>query len=271
MYITLPSDASMDLFPDNTISAFTVKLPSELVVDRTRDVVGLASIEWPHTFQNATFGNLKIYLLPNESSGPPREKKVSATFNLVDGYYATSKELVTEINRALRYVHFTGYDHVLNGAQHCYLQYNERAETVAFVTEANSPAQFRLKMSWQLYATLGFALRRQGEPVIKTGEVAEYVVDLNAGFNSLYVYCDLVENSRIVGSKLTSVLRVLPIDGKHGEIRYYEPRHIEYLPLRYDRISEIRIELRTDTGELIHFKSGKTVVGLRIKSKVFDA
>ena len=267
MYITLPSDASLDLFPDNTISAFTVKLPSELVVDRTRDVIGLTSIEWPHTFRNASFGNLKIYMSP---SNAPREKKMAVPFKLAPGYYATPRDLVNEINRAMRYVHFTGYDDVLNGKQHCEFRYDERAETVTFEESVDSPATFKLKMNWKLYAKLGYALRRVEDPVVRSGQRAAHVVDMNAGFNTLYVYCDLVENSRIVGSTLTTVLRVLPIDGEHGENRYYEPRHIEYLPLRYDRISEIRIELRTDTGELIHFESGKTVIGLRIKSKVFD-
>lgn len=270
MYISLPSDSSSELFPNNTIAAFKVKLPNTLTLDRSKSVVGLTSIEWPHSFRNITNVDFKLTYNQTESETTYRQRPLRVSIR--PGYYQTPQELVDELNNKLRQVHIPseGSDHILNGNQHCYFEFDERTETLSFLTSEDSPAQFQLHMHWKLYCKLGFALDKSANTWIKTGDKAQYVVDLDAGFSTIYVYCNIIESSRIVGSMLSPLLRILPIDRKHGEICHFEPRHVEYFPLRYDQVSEISIELRTDIGELLEFQSGKTVVNLHIKTKAFS-
>ena len=106
-------------------------------------------------------------------------------------------------------------------------------------------------------------------PVLKSNDtVAVSPPELNAGLSTLNIYCDIVENQRVVGPMLSPLLRILPIHGERGRITHFEPRHIEYFDLRYDRFSEIGIECRSDSGDLLNFTSGKIVVTLRIRRKV---
>ena len=47
-YITLPSNSSMDIYPDNKISSFKVNLPETLQVDSEHWEVALKQIQIPH-------------------------------------------------------------------------------------------------------------------------------------------------------------------------------------------------------------------------------
>jgi hypothetical protein len=56
------------------------------------------------------------------------------------------------------------------------------------------------------------------------GDVSDWVVDVKKGLNSLYVYCPLVE-SRMVGDAQVPLLRIVPVEGRDGEIitRVFDP------------------------------------------------
>ena len=272
MYISLPSDASLELFPENTMSSFKVKLPNTLSFDRAKHVVGLTSIEFPHSFKNITNVHFKIVMTPavrplviTSERGldkfPPLER-----FSIRPGYYRNPQELVTEINDQIRQVIFDDNETVLNGNQDCYFEYDERTEKVSFLTREDLQINFRLYMHWELYCKLGFGLVKAARPVVKNGDQAQHVVDLSVGLSTIYMYCNIIESTRIVGSMYAPLLRILPIEGQHGDICHFEPKHVEYFPLRYDQISEISIQLCNDIGELLEFQSGKTVVNLHIKT-----
>lgn len=279
MYISLPSDASMDLFPENTMSSFKVKLPNTITLDRTKHVVGLTSIEFPHSFKNITNVYFKIYMTPvvvNDERGLYRYETglyrfpAVQRFSIRSGYYRNPQELVTEINDQIRQVVFPEDGTVLNGNQDCYFEYDERTEKLSFLTTEESQMLFRIHMHWELYCKLGFALVKSASPVVKSGDQAQYVVDLGVGLSTIYMYCNIMESSRIVGSMYAPLLRVLPVEGQHGDVCHFEPKHMEYFPLRYDQISEISIQLCNDNAELLEFQSGKTVVGLHIKTDLFQ-
>ena len=40
-YVTLASDSSLDIFPENEIGSFRVKLPRKIYLDRKRHQVGM--------------------------------------------------------------------------------------------------------------------------------------------------------------------------------------------------------------------------------------
>ena len=59
-YLTLPSNASMSIFPENTTASFRVKLPQ--TVDLSGDwEVGLYSMTYPRTWYNLQDGDNHIY------------------------------------------------------------------------------------------------------------------------------------------------------------------------------------------------------------------
>lgn len=50
-YLALPSDSSMDSFPNNTLASVTTRLPHMLDLDGSWEM-GLAEIQYPHSWYN---------------------------------------------------------------------------------------------------------------------------------------------------------------------------------------------------------------------------
>ena len=77
-----------------------------------------------------------------------------------------------------------------------------------------------------LQSMLGFR-----QAIFPAGEhVSDCVADIKKGLNSLYVYCPLVE-TRMVGDAQVPLLRIVPVEGRDGEMitRMFHP--IQYCPL----------------------------------------
>ena len=69
------------------------------------------------------------------------------------------------------------------------------------------------------------------------------VVDIDQGFDTIYVYTDVVE-SRIVGDSIAPLLRSLPVGGSHGATVYDRFTNIHYVPLLYAHFKSIKINMR---------------------------
>jgi len=77
----------------------------------------------------------------------------------------------------------------------------------------------------------------------------------------LYVYSNAGQ-SVITGDKVTDLLREVPYNPE--EIGY-EPKHIQYIPLRSDVVDIIEVQVNEDDGSLVNFEPGDTVVTLHYK------
>ena len=90
--------------------------------------------------------------------------------------------------------------------------------------------------------------------------------DLQRGFYSLYVYCDIVEPT-VVGDVKVSLLICVSISGKHEEAvdRIYKTVH--YMPLHRKQFNSIDINIKDDTGRLVSFQRGKVIETLRFRMK----
>jgi hypothetical protein len=79
--------------------------------------------------------------------------------------------------------------------------------------------------------------------------VSDWVADVKKGLHSLYVYCPLVE-PRMVGDAQVPLLRIVPVEGRDGEMitRVLDP--IQYCPLLQRRFQTVEIDIRDDTGSL---------------------
>ena len=77
----------------------------------------------------------------------------------------------------------------------------------------------------------------------------------------LHVYSSAGQ-STVMGNQVTDLLREVPYALPE---RYFEPRHVQYLPLRTDVIDIIETQVAENTGELVNFESGVTSVTLHFK------
>ena len=85
-------------------------------------------------------------------------------------------------------------------------------------------------------------------------KVADSGVDMLQGFNSIYVYIDVVE-PHVVGDSLVSLLRIVPIQGEQTISKHFN--HVPYFPLLRKEFGTIEIIIRDDTGHAVPFERGE--------------
>ena len=84
---------------------------------------------------------------------------------------------------------------------------------------------------------------------------------------SLHVYSD-VAGSTIVGNRVTNLLREIQYKREGRGTMYFEPLHIQYLPLRNEVVEIIQIQVAETIGsggDLVKFGKGHTIVTLHFK------
>ena len=88
-YLTLLSNASMKMYPDNTLAHYITDLSSEWEC-------GLADIQYPHTWYNVTEEDVWFFLAEKNPTG------LTPSTKLASGYYKGPVTLMNRINRGLQ-------------------------------------------------------------------------------------------------------------------------------------------------------------------------
>ena len=101
-------------------------------------------------------------------------------------------------------------------------------------------------------------------PLQDTYYTGDRVVDLQRGFYSLFVYCDIVEDV-VVGDVKAPLLRTVNIDGKDMVSRIYHT--VQYVSMQRCQFDTIEINIRDDTGRRVPFQRGKVIVTLHFRMR----
>ena len=277
MYITLASDSSHAIFPENKIGSFRVKLPRKISVDRKRHQIGLKYISFPLKSHNIEDGQISVVFFSNWGSPP-----IQFDTEIESGYYNGPADLVSAINTALQNIPTISPEQYQPIADNCValeegfinLEYNQHTEKITITMGDTEHYSISMRMSTELFVKLGIGLEEENQTVggncckfFSLPRTAPHTVDLGVGQSSIFVYTDIVEADRTVGHRLVPLLAIVPMTGSHGQQCYYEPRFVEYCVPRYDTIDEILIELAGDMGQIIKFTSGKVYLTLHVKDK----
>ncbi len=253
--MTLPSNSSMELYSNNTLTEFTTQLPHALDLKGYWEV-GLAEIQYPHDWSNINVDVPRFWV-------KTEMEDTWHTFQLQKGYYNTPEQLVDDLN------HCQGIDEKTGT-----LSYNTLSERFPVTFHfLNVTQRVRLKVGAACQVIIASELKKflgltQLPHEIPSGIfVGREQLDLNQGFYALYVYCDLVEH-RIVGDKKVQLLRVVPLEGQGGQVVTKEYQHVHYLPLKRKNFDTVSVYLRKDTGERVPFNKGKVVVTLHFRKRL---
>jgi hypothetical protein len=92
------------------------------------------------------------------------------------------------------------------------------------------------------------------------------MIDMQRGFYSLFVYCDLVEPV-LVGDMKAPLLRTINIKGKDGEMINRIFQNVQYAPLQKKHFETIEINIRDDEGKPVPFERGRVIVTLHFKQR----
>ena len=91
--IDLVSNASGELFPDNTLSSFTKFLPEQLNLEGQWEVA-ISEISYPSMYQKITEGKFKFF--------DEKLSKSTSTYNLEPGLYTSITDNVEAMNRLIQ-------------------------------------------------------------------------------------------------------------------------------------------------------------------------
>ena len=249
-YLTLPSNASLDVFPDNKTTEYRVKLPQPVVLDGKWEV-GLYSIFYPNTWYTLRDINVDThfyYKIPTD------RRITSATIKY--GHYKTMEEFTKGMNDALK--------QEIGNNTDIYLTYSALTGKVT--------VHLKPKCKLLLFGKLSLILGYGGKDTVideKSGSAQEspYVTDL-ATFTSIYTYCNIIQ-PQIVGDTSAQLLRSIPIEGKYGDIVTKTFTNIQYVPVQTKSFGDVKIILRNDTDDPVPFERGKVIATLHFRQHTY--
>jgi len=209
-YLFLPSNASDDLYPDNKISDFRVRLSERVKLPNLDYEVGLMQISYTNCINIFTDDVSNIFTIEKDD-GTLKEVHMNNT------PYENVENFITSINNLI-YIK-------LKNAEKCKFTFHPHVQKVSFDLLEGSGVK-SVTLSRHIADILGF---RNTE--LTTTTHAHLLPDLYCGMRNIYVYCDLIRNSH-VGNIRSCLLRQIPIQsGKPGEIvlqTFQVPFFLEY-------------------------------------------
>lgn len=241
----------MEYFPDNTLTHYRVRLPQFIDLDGEWEV-GLAEIQYPISWYNVTGSKRRIRVTYRRNQNA---KLINKEAMLPEGYYSDVDTLMTELNRLMEGV---------EGREKPAFSYDALSQKVS----VDITNKHRVKLENSLYSMLGFG--GADAWIDDDNKKSSNVVDLAQGFHNLYIYANVVE-PRVVGDSLVPLLRIVPIQGNHGEVASEVFNPIHYVPLQLRQFQMLEVYIRDDVGDPVAFERGKVVVTLHFRRRPFLA
>ena len=245
-----PSNASLDLHPDNTLTRYTTALPQRISLSGQWEC-GMVEMQYTHSWYNVTSDNTWLGVT---LGGATYAVRIDA------GYYDTPTTLIRTINRRIRAV--VKEKNVKLSDSH-----NTQKVTIHMVqNSAFSVYSLDLQNVLGLTQSIYTSPENENEKGFTTVIEAESVIDLAQGFYALYVYASIVE-PRVVGDSVVPLLRIVPIEGKHGDLVSKSFDNVQYVEVLHKEFTTIEVDIRDDTGRSVPFERGRTTVTFHFRRR----
>ena len=240
-YLHLPSNASLNKFPNKTLTEYRVCLPQTITLSGDWEVA-LPEIHYPHSWNNVQGNVENRFYLRDQELDCMRDPLI-----VPPGHYSSVADLLTKINE------------VINA--------NDRFKDelqLSFDT-LNRKVTVHLQNKVEVYfSDIGQMLGFSPNNVISRTSTAGRAVDLEDSFHDLYVYCDIIQ-SQYVGDALVPLLRIVPAEGKDGERISKSFIRPQYLPVSRKQFETIDVNIKGDTGETVPFEFGRVLLTLNFR------
>ena len=244
--IEIVSNASGELFPNNTLSSFTNFLPEQLNLEGQCEVA-ISEISYPSMCQNITEGKFKFF--------DEKLSKSTSTYNLEPGLYNSITDIVEALNKLIQEKN--------NHNETCITVKVSRRTQKVVIMLANDTSGLAF-CNTDLDHVFGNNVGNEFRVLMKRRgpHEPEFAYDI-VRIHSLLIYSDLVEYN-IVGDTKPPLLRCFPFISKlnGGDIittgqymNYQTFSNLQFRPLLKNFFHSIHIDLRDTSGEKIHFVS----------------
>ena len=274
MLLTFPSNSSMDVFPENKVSDYTVLLPKEINLSGSWDL-GLSEILYPNSWYNIDTKKCYIFyrhgavqffaVLPAGYYQQPQYLVRQILHKMKRNFQARSKALVSKevLRKPIDFL----FDLTYNAqTQHTTISIQRKDGAPTVERDGSMKLDVTVTFSEQLASLLGF--RKEWYPDV--GEYTSADVANVYTVNAIYVYCDVIKH-RTVGHTLAPLLAVLPVTGKSGA--YISKRYdkIQYHTVLKKNFSNIYISHRDDQAKRIRFCKGKVILTLHLRPRKLNS
>lgn len=243
-FITLPSNSSMNEFPENTLTRYKVRLPHTIHFEGEFECALVDA-----TFPTSWYNLITTQEHPTKSSVLYTRGTRWFEKKLREGYYPTIRSLVNELRVG-----------ETRGApdDDCNISIMERAEKVQF----NLKGDCEMILNGRIARMLGF----EGDYKVIRGQVIPPLTYNLNPINNLFIYSDILEHE-IVGDSRAPLLRVVNVEHRNGEqvsIHYDTPH---YKRIQTKVFDTVEIDIRDGTGESIPFTRGTLILTLHFRRK----
>lgn len=260
--MTLPCNASMEIYPDNRIGNYTTSLAREVILDGEWEV-GLAECVLPvpkltHDFIEpilyAELSREKIKQgakIVNEIISAPRVLQTNSKYmQTLSDLREHSNDFPLTENEEREAFKITAPNKrvIVSVAQNYVLIWDERNKNLSNM------------LGFHPYGIMSG---------VQPG-YTEYVAPMPFGGKVniffVFVYCNLVEYN-YVGDSMAPCLRTLPISPGEQNTTILRFENPHYVPLAFSRFSEVSIEIANELGEEVHFAKGLSLIKLHFRPK----
>ena len=270
--IDLLSNASMDVFNENTMAAFRNQLSQPIHLQGEWQVA-LTSLSFPSNINNVNSGEIVVYKNsmtdPNESSNRSGQLRKIRT-----GIYNSWEDPVSEIVRIARLKQFDRkFDKI---TQKLVLTFGENGGLSFQDNEIPSILGFKRTPdpAYIGFVHIGYKTRLEnGAPNSPNRHFGIFPVDITCGSQLVFVYIDIIEYQH-VGDSRVPILKIIESERRlrNSSLNTVAPVHhktftnLDYKRLLSNNIQSIKVELRSEIGKLIPFTGiGKVVVSLKFQ------
>ena len=243
--LTLPSNASPERYPDNTVATFKTDLSEPINLQGSGEYeIGLAEIQHPTVIRNINDCWLSIEL--NNTYIPRRY--------MSSGLYTDERHFFGELTKAINQ----------SASEAVTLVYGPESRRVSLALKP----QTRLFISRNLADILGFDKASfsnlTSDPRVFTSEQA---YDLFRGLDQIFVYCDLCSNV-ILGHTSVPLLRCIRSNVSNApKPQCTTFNRINFVPMSVRNFNSVLVYLRLGDGRAVPFMSGTCVATLIIRRK----
>lgn len=237
-YVTLLSNSSMDYFPTNTTSSFTVRLHTNVTLGENW-VVGLAEIHYSYNFANVR---------ENHNTIIEESPDTVSLWKIEEGGYSNVADLVLEVNKIYNKL----------------FEFRPHTKRVRINRDAVKVETSAILLQGNLASQLGF---KPDDNILQYQESPEPASVLFGVPHQMLIYCDIIQ-PQFIGHEVAQVLRSVKIGSE--SYKFGTPCHSEFKNIHYVQVSRkefhtIQINIRDHTGEHVPFSHGVLSLKLHFK------
>ena len=262
------SNSSMDVYPNNTASHFTVNMRQQLELDDQWEV-GLSELQFPCAWDNVRRGSNK-FLVRWRFQDKSMDKRLFIIPKVVPtGYYPDTESLLVKIKELIM-KHAVG---ILKGVV---LEYDIVSRRITIktkdvtLTRASDGRDYKVNASIKLKGDIARLLGFADDELIPSNmeKISPYIASPSGGFHQMYVYSDLIQPQPHPDGNVP-VLRVIAVEHDRQEKKYTSIEFTQpyFMALSKSHITGIEFKVADATGNPVGFSHGNTVVTLLFRRR----